>query len=182
MDITPIVIAIAGVLGTLVAPIVTQKLSMRARTEEFKMQEKQRHDDRIDAEQTRLRTEKRQCYVSILATARQYRYEIVRYFYAIRASSLDSEIRADLEKARQAYVVSFAEVQLSASPKAFDVMELINAGLSQAYRAVKALEDERLGPSSDIENPESYLNELWAMWSVMREAMREDLPRLTSSV
>ena len=155
-----LIIAIVGVIGTLVAPIVSQRLSARARQEDFIMQEKQRNDDRLNDERQQIRNEKRNCYVSVMATARQYRYEIVKYFYAIQNPTPSSDLYVDLEKARQAYVLSFADVQLTASLEVLAAIEPFNFGLSRAYRAVSQLKDGRLDPARGVDNPELFLTEL----------------------
>ena len=155
-----LIIAIVGVIGTLVAPIVSQRLSARARQEDFIMQEKQRNDDRLNDERQQIRNEKRNCYVSVMATARQYRYEIVKYFYAIQNPTPSSDLYVDLEKARQAYVLSFADAQLTASLEVLAAIEPFNLGLSRAYRAVSQLKDGRLDPARGVDNPELFLTEL----------------------
>lgn len=174
-DISAILIATVGVFGTLAASIISQRLSSRARREEFEMQKSERLEGRQHEQLTGELAKKRSSYIAFMASARRYRTEITNYLYIVQQGTADRTFQANLEDARQAYINSFAEAQLSASPQVLVMLEPFNIGLGKAYRAAKRLEHGKPEPDDSIDKIESSVQELWSQWNDMREAMRQDL-------
>jgi hypothetical protein len=174
-ETSAILIAIAGVFGTLAAPIVSQRLSARAKRDEFEMQKSQRIDDRQQEQQQLDFTTKRSCYIAMIATSRRYRIELMNYLYKIKRQTVDDPARDELEGARRPYIASVAEAHLTAPLKVLSAIDPVTSGLSKGYRATKHLEDGEPEPDGSFEEIEAFLIQLWDKWLTMREAMRQDL-------
>jgi hypothetical protein len=174
-DYSAIAIAVVGVFGTLTAPIVSQQLSARARRADFEMQNAVRLDEQQRSD-TRERLQiRRSCYVGFMATARNYRIEILNYLYAERQGG-DDISRRDMEDARRAYISSFAEVQVTASPPVLTMIEPFNFGLSRAYGFTNGQEGREPIKDTAYEEVDMLMKELWDnQWKDTREAMRQDL-------
>jgi len=170
-----IMIAAVGVLGTLAAPIVTQRLAARARREDFELQGAEREESRRHEQSQLDRSTKRSSYVGFLASGRRFRHEITNYLYTAKRDELDNVARTELEEARRAYVLSYAEVQIAASRSVLALTEPFNLGLANAYRIAKHLGDDEPEPGESLEGAEQFLQDLWTSWDDMRQAMRDDL-------
>ena len=174
-DSGAILIAAIGVLGTLVSPIVSQRLSARARHDEFEMQKSERLEARQLEQQQLAFANKRSCYIALMANARRYRVEMMNYLYAAKSRTVDNDQRNELEAARRAYIMTSAEAQMTASLRVLAMIEAFNADLYKGYRATKHLEEGEPEPDGSFEETESFLTKLWDQWDDMREAMRQDL-------
>jgi hypothetical protein len=170
-----ILIAVVGVLGTLTASIVTQGLAARSRREDFELQRAEREESRRHEQDQLDLSTKRSSYVAFLASGRRFRHEITNYLYTAKRDALDNVARTELEEARRAYVLSYAEVQISASLSVLALTEQFNRGLANVYRIAKRLGDKEPEPGESIEKAEHLLQELWTSWDDMRGAMRNDL-------
>jgi hypothetical protein len=174
-DSSAILIAAVGVLGTLASPIVSQRLSARARRDEFEMQKSERLEARQREQQQLALANKRSCYIALMANARRYRVEMMNYLYTVKTGTVDNDTRNELEAARRAYIMTSAEAQMTASLRVLAMIEAFNSGLYKGYRATKRLEDGEPEPDGSFEETESFLTRLWDQWNDMREAMRQDL-------
>lgn len=168
-----LIIAIVGVFGTLAGTIASQFLSARSKRTELIYQDKVRNDERKHGDDTARLEIMRSCYLQFMATARNYRLEILNLLYAHR----QKPGRDKLEEARRAFVVSFAEAQLVASADVLIRMEPFNLGLAAAYHGY-VNGDRSTGEisSSAFERVDSMLKDIWDnQWTAMRESMRKDL-------
>lgn len=175
MNTTSILIAAIGVMGTLVAPIVSQRLASRAKHDDLKIERSHRLDEQQQEQRRNALAAKRACYIAMVATSRRYRIELMNYLYKIKRETLDDAARNELENARRPYIESMAEAHLTATLRVLNSIEIVTAGLSKAYRAIKHLEDREPEPDGSFEEMETFLVELWDRWKDMREAMRQDL-------
>jgi hypothetical protein len=172
---TALIIAIVGVAGTLLAPIVSQRLSAHAKREEFELQRLQRQEeyDRERGERTLIH--KRDSYISITSSSRRYRVELMNYLFAIKRGLVSNELNVRLEDARVAFSVSFAETQLIGALPVLVAVTPIRDGLSDAYRAIRKLETETSRKDKDFDEIEVFLLDLWGKWPPLHTAMRTDL-------
>jgi len=76
--VSAIVIAVVGVLGTLAGAIVSQVLSARARRADFEMQREQRKEEYVQERQKTDLANKRSCYITMMASSRRYRIELMK--------------------------------------------------------------------------------------------------------
>jgi hypothetical protein len=174
-DTSAIVIAAVGVFGTLVAPIVSQALSTRARREDFEMQKSQRDEDYAHQQRNAELGNKRSCYIGVTAASRRYRVELMNYLYSVKRGTVDDAARTELEDARRAFTASLAEAQMVATLKVLSTIDPVNSGLSRGYGMTKGLESGDQEENGSFEEIVKFLDELWELWRGMREAMRCDL-------
>jgi hypothetical protein len=173
--ITALLIAIVGVIGTLLAPIVSQRLSARARREDFEMQRSQRQDEHYHEQQEKILANKRTCYITMISAARRYRLELMSYLYAVNRGTVDDGARDRLEEARLAFNTALAETQLTATTPVLEALEPISKGMRESYTATKNLEQGASGLDSSFEEIRTFLLKLWDVWPRLHEAMRDDL-------
>jgi hypothetical protein len=173
--VTALVVAIVGVIGTLLAPIVSQRLSARARREEFEQQRTQRQDEYERQQRERELTIKRTCYITVISGARRYRLELMRYLYAIKEDTVDDGARDRLEEARLAFNTSLAETELTAAGPVLEALDPIRRGMSDSYTAIKDLEQDTPRSNGTFEEIRTFLLKLWDAWPPAHAAMRADL-------
>jgi type II secretory pathway pseudopilin PulG len=174
-SITALTIAIVGVMGTLLAPIVTQRLSARARREEFEQQRSQRREEYRRDQQEKVLINKRNCYVTMISTARHYRLELMSYLYAVKQGAVDNSAKDRLQNARLAFATSLAETQLTGTRSVLKALEPIRKGMSESYTATKGLEEARQESDGSFDEIRAFLLKLWEEWPPAYTAMRKDL-------
>jgi hypothetical protein len=164
-SITALIIAIVGVLGTLVAPIVSQRLSAGVRREEFERQRSQRKDEYGREQQEKVLAIKRSCYVTVISAARRYRLELMGYLHAVNHGSVDDNARDRLEEARLVFNTSLAETQLTGTASVLEALEPIRKGMSVSYVDIKNIEEQRETESNrSFDEIRIFLLELWDEW------------------
>jgi len=173
---TALIISIVGVIGTLLASIVTQRLSAVARREELKQQRLLGQDEYEREQRDKVLANKRTCYVAMISTTRRYRLELMSYLYGIKQGAVDNEAETRLQDARLAFAMSLAETQLTGTIPVLEALEPIRKGMAHGYAETKELEQ---GPSpesnSSFEEIRTFLLKLWDEWPTAYAAMRSDL-------
>ena len=170
-----LIIAIVGVVGTLSSPIVTQRLSSRARREEFEALRIQRQEEYQRERERAVLSDKRACYIAMIATSRRYRVELMNYLHMVDRGEIDHASQESLEDIRRAYIASYAELQMTATSGVMEAVEPVTHGLSKAYRATKHLEHGEPESDGSFEEIREFLLQLWEQWRHLRNAMRNDL-------
>jgi hypothetical protein len=132
-------VAVAGILGTLLAPIVSLRLTARVQRELADQQVEHARQARDDDERRALLRDKRTCYVTVNAAARWYRIAQMNYLHALHEDRLQEQDRVELDAARRSYVEAVAEAQMVASNVVLGEMEVIFSGLSRTFRRIKRL-------------------------------------------
>ncbi|MGP0031672.1 MAG: hypothetical protein ACLPVF_14340 [Acidimicrobiales bacterium] len=122
-NVTALVVAIVGVLGTLSAALLTQRSYARTKQLEVANQREQREDEK---QQTNLR-ERRDAYVALNAAAREFRRAMKNEMYDYSASP------RDLESARKAFDLRNSEAQLIAHERVLVVTHSVSTKLSDAF-------------------------------------------------
>ncbi|MFI8072953.1 hypothetical protein ACIF85_29775 [Streptomyces sp. NPDC086033] len=170
-----LVVAVVGVTGTLLAPVLAQRSNAKTQKSEF---ERQQHAIQTQWEREQQREElmtRRTCYIEANAANRRYRIQLMNYLWHVRRSEVTDALRADLEVARQAHHSAFAEVQMVASPDVLSELDVMADALSEGYRRTKCLEEGTPDPDDSFEVIEQYLQWIWDRWKAMRDVMRTDL-------
>lgn len=173
--VTALIVAIVGVTGTLLAPIVSQRLSARARREEFELQRVQRQDEYKREQQEKTLSAKRACYITVISAGRRYRLELMRYLYAVNERTVGDDARERLEEARFAFNTSLAETELTAAGPVLEALDPIRKGLSESYAAIMNLEQGAQQFNGSFEEIRAVLLKLWDAWPPAHAAMRDDL-------
>lgn len=170
-----LVVAVCGVMGTLLAPVLSQRSQAAALKADF---ERQQVADQVRRrrEQERLGLEQRhRCYVETNAAFRKYRVQLMNFLYFVHRGHVDEAASQELEAARQAHHVAFAEAQMVASAPVLAHLDELAMALGQSYRRTKNLEEGHPEDDGSFEEIEAFLNWLWERWNAMRGAMRADL-------
>ncbi|MFD8195248.1 hypothetical protein [Streptomyces wuyuanensis] len=94
--ISPLLVAVAGILGTLLAPLVSVRLSARMQPELADQQAAHARHAREDDEHRALLKDKRTCYVTVNATG-WYRIVQMNYLHALHEDRLQEQDRVELD-------------------------------------------------------------------------------------
>lgn len=175
--VSALVIAVVGVLGTLMAPIISHRLSSETKRQEFELERIHRQDEHSREQQRSALAERKACYVTITASSRRYRVQLMDYLHAVNRGTVTESIKAELEEAHRAYIADLAETYLIASLTVLDALRPVNTGFSEAYRNIKELEDGAQERRS-FESTRDFLLRQWDTLRDLRTAMREDLSTL----
>ncbi|WP_327369512.1 hypothetical protein [Streptomyces sp. NBC_01217] len=162
--ITAMITAVAGVLGTLFAPVLAQRLSVRQRAEEARLAGEQRKFE-----------ERRTQYTAMNRASRQFHTLLKDALHRIRDGVYTDQERTQLEEARLDHRDRYAEAQMIVPERILQASRDLNRVLAAGDAAIKRL-DRRL--ARDGESVERALEELRAAdpcLDTMRELMRQDL-------
>lgn len=180
-ELTTVLVALLGVLGTLLSPILAQQIASRAKRFEFDLQRQQQLDERRDSRQQQALDERRAMYAAFNTAARRYTQALRAYLWAISSGAVSDQDEAALTGARQAYRDLYSDAQMVFPDKVLDVASSVNAALADAYGKVRRLASSRSaadrGPTGkDIEDAQEYCRvQLYELIGGMRQVMREDL-------
>ncbi|MFC9757385.1 hypothetical protein [Streptomyces sp. NPDC056921] len=169
-------VAVVGVAGTLLAPLLAQRSTARAQRAEFERQQ-QAAQCQWDREQQRAeRAARLACYIATNAAYRRYRVQLMNHLWHVRRGEVTEAVKDELETARQEHHTAFAEAQMIASAVVLDQLDDVAKALSEGYRKTKSLEEGNPDPEGgSFEEIGEYLQEIWDCWKEMRTAMRLDL-------
>jgi hypothetical protein len=174
-NVVALIVAVVGVLGTLTSPVITQRLSARAREEELAAQRLDARDAREHSREVLVLAEKKATYIAFNAATRHYRVELMGYLHAVAERTPDETDRRELHDARRSYSMAVAEMQIMATDSVLAAMGQITTRLTSAYDAVKRLERGEPKPGWSFEETRVRLVSLWDHWEPLRLAMRTDL-------
>jgi hypothetical protein len=172
-NVTALLVAIAGVLGTLIAPVLTQRLSFRARQQEIEAQRQQRAEERVEEQRHTAFNDRRACCIALNTAARGFRRAIKNCLF----DGLD-KMGAELEQARQVFTDQYSEAQIILPDAVTKAARPVYGTLSEAYGWVKAIAVQVPG---DMTQPGSqklvkYLDqEVDGEIRQLRKVMRRDL-------
>jgi DNA repair exonuclease SbcCD ATPase subunit len=174
MDITTLLVAAAGVAGTLTSPVLSQRLSMRAKQQELDHLHQQRQEEREAEKQLVAFVERREAYTALNTTARSYRQALKNYVY-----ERTDESRTELERAREVFRRHYSEGQMIMSDALLEEAKAASSELTAAYGRVKRFtgllpDDPAVG--EQLTELLTYLdvevyNQIWQL----RKTMRVDL-------
>ncbi len=134
-DITALTVALVGVTGTLVAPILTQRMALRARQQEIDDQRQQRLEAREAERLAAAQRDLRAAYLALNAAIRAFRRTMLHH---LREGT--ERTRAELEQARQAFDLRHAEGQLVTTHAVMEAAQSVSARLNQAYERIRLLD------------------------------------------
>lgn len=161
---TAMITAVVGVLGTLLAPVLGQRLTARQRAAETRL-----------AERERRLAERRTAYTAMNRASRQFHTLLKDALHRLRDGVYTEQDRDQLEEARRDYRDRYAEAQMIVPERILDASRAVNEVLAAADAAAKRLDR---GLAGQDETADAALHELKAVeprLTVMRRLMREDL-------
>ncbi|MGR4885023.1 hypothetical protein ACIPUC_37205 [Streptomyces sp. LARHCF249] len=162
------IIAVAGVAGTLGGSLLTQRGSERTKLREIELVRGQEdiHENRV------LR---RTCYVELNRDARQFTTALNRHLHVLRERGVEEADRAALEEAKAAHRDRYSEAQMIAPDEVLVRASAVNQALNKVYGQVKRLERGEPDAGETMETAERNGQGVWDKLRAMRAAMRHDL-------
>lgn len=134
-DVMTLAVALVGVTGTLVAPMLAQRLALRARQQEIDDQRQQRQEAREAERLAAAQRDLRAAYLALNASIRAFR-RTMRYH--LREGT--EQTRAEMEQARQAFDLRHAEGQLITTHAVMEAARAVSAQLNQVYERIRLLD------------------------------------------
>ncbi|MFD4879561.1 hypothetical protein ACFWOB_40240 [Streptomyces sp. NPDC058420] len=162
--VTAMITAVVGVLGTLFAPVLSQRLTARQRADEAQLAERRRRFE-----------ERRGAYTSMNRASRQFHTLLKDALHRLRDGVYTELERDQLEEARRDYRDRYAEAQMVVPERILDASRAVNQVLADVDAAVKRLDR---GLARDGESAEAsllQLNDAEPRLAAMRQLMRADL-------
>ncbi|MFC0052174.1 hypothetical protein [Streptomyces actinomycinicus] len=168
MDLSSVIIAVAGVAGTLGGSLLTQRGTERAKRREIEFV----HEHEEIRENRSLR---RTCYVELNRDARQFTTALNRHLHVMRERGVEDADRDALNEAKTAHRDRYSEAQMIAPEGVLLTASAVNKALNEVYGQVKRLELGAPGPGETMETAARAQYEVWDLLRTMRTAMRHDL-------
>ncbi|MER6389159.1 hypothetical protein ABT236_11850 [Streptomyces sp. NPDC001523] len=166
---------IIAVAGTLVAPIVSQRLLARSESDRHERQERAADAQWVREQRVVALDKRRDCYVNANSGYRRHRIELMKYLWLVHKRGDTAEERTALEDARHAMHASFAEAQMVASDSVLAELDALAQTLAHLYDRIMRLEEGAAAPDDSFEEIRTDLLRANAQWVIMRGEMRADL-------
>ena len=172
-NVTALLVAVAGVLGTLTSPILTQRFTLRTKQQEIDALKQQRSEERAEEQRRAAFKEGRDSCIALNTTARGFRQALKNCLF----EGYDLE-RTELEQARRLFTGRYGEAQIILSDTVMDAAIPVWDTLAVAYGRVRAIGTELALPENQAERDKvmSYLDEeVENAIQELRRTMRSDL-------
>jgi hypothetical protein len=162
--VTAMITAVVGVLGTLFAPVLSERLTARQRDEEARAAEERRRFE-----------ERRDAYTAMNRASRQFHTLLKDALHRLRDGVYGDAERDQLEETRRDYRDRYAQAQMIVPERILEASRSVNEVLAGIDAAVKRL-DRGVAPEGEsAERALLELKEAEPRLSAMRRLMREDL-------
>ncbi len=171
-----LVVATVGVTGTLLSPLLAQRVVARVQAEQFDREQRAAHAQWLREQQVSELIRRRDCYVTVNAAFRLYRTRLMDFLWDFDREQATPEGREAVEEARRDHHSTFAEAQLIVSGTVLVELDGMTAALSEVYRRIMSLAEGH--PDADGSFEEIRATDfplLWERWDHMRNVMRADL-------
>ncbi|MFJ7497395.1 hypothetical protein ACIQZB_41030 [Streptomyces sp. NPDC097727] len=162
------IIAVAGVAGTLGGSLLTQRASERAKRREIGLV----RDHEEVRENLLLR---RTCYVELNRDARQFTTALNRFLHVMQERRVEETDRAELDEAKRAHRDTYSQAQMIVPDHVLASASEVNKALSRIYGQVKRLEREEPEPGETMAAAFRAQAEVWDVLRVLRTVLRRDL-------
>jgi hypothetical protein len=156
--------AIVGVLGTLCAPLLSQRISSR-----------QSQQKAADDERRRNLDERRAAYTAINRSCREFNTILKDALHRIRDGVYSDSDRVEVENIRRTYRDRYAEVQMLVPERVIDAAREVNNVLAEADAAAKRLDRGMAREGEDPESVLAALKEVEPKLTALTYVMRADL-------
>ncbi|MEW1643059.1 hypothetical protein [Streptomyces sp. NPDC091219] len=162
--VTAMITAVVGVLGTLFAPVLSQRLTARQRADEARVAERRsRFEERRDA------------YTAMNRASRQFHTLLKDALHRLRDGVYTQVERDQLEEARRDYRDRYAEAQMVVPERILDASRSVNQVLAGADATVKRLDRGLARDGESAEDALLRLKDAEPRLAAMRQLMRADL-------
>ncbi|GGL76533.1 hypothetical protein GCM10010129_20320 [Streptomyces fumigatiscleroticus] len=162
--VTAMITAVVGVLGTLFAPVLSQRLTARQRAQEARL-----------AQERRAFEERRAAYTAMNRASRQFHTLLKDALHRLRDGVYGDTERDQLEEARRDHRDRYAEAQMIVPERIMEASRSVNDVLARTDAVVKRLDRGLAREGETAERALLDLKEAEHRLSAMRRLMREDL-------
>ncbi|WP_329444012.1 hypothetical protein OG906_17880 [Streptomyces sp. NBC_01426] len=168
MEIGAVIIAVAGVAGTLGGAFLTQRTAERSRRREIELV-------RGHTEEHENLALRRASYVALNRDARQFTTALNQHLHALREREVTDADRTALDEAKRAHRDQYSEAQMIASDEVLARAAAANRALNAVYGQVKRLERAEPEPGETAAGAAEAQYAVWGLLRAMRATMRRDL-------
>jgi hypothetical protein len=131
--VTTVIAAALAVFGTLLSPVLAQRITARAKQQEFELAQRQNQDERVAEDQRLAFVERRAAYTDLNAQMRAMHRALLNHMHLIRAGSQTEADIAELDEARHKYLERYFDVQMLISDDVLRSAGYANDVLGRAY-------------------------------------------------
>lgn len=167
--------AVVGVTGTLIASVLSQRLTVRVQAEQFARQQQVAERQWLREQRLVELTRRREGYTHVNAAFRRYRTQLLDFLWTVHKGAVTAEAREAVEEARRDHHSVFAEAQMVASGEVLAELNDMTKALSETYRRIMCLEEGDPDPNGSFDEIRTDFVRLWGQWEQMLGAMRADL-------
>ncbi|MET9037697.1 hypothetical protein [Streptomyces mirabilis] len=160
---TALLVAVVGVVGTLLSALLTQRAADRSRQREQERAEQLR-ERRSEAQ------ELRSCYVVFNTSARQYLAALTDHLHALGRDEDLRSVRQRLTEARDQHRDAYAEAQMRLPERVLELAGDLSHDLGAVYGMVRRLDD---GVPRAGDSPAAMQESIDVLWGGLREMRRE---------
>ncbi|PZT73678.1 MULTISPECIES: hypothetical protein [unclassified Streptomyces] len=163
-----LIVAVVGVVGTLLSALLTQRAADRSL---------QREQERADRAQARAREaeELRACYVALNASSRQYLAALTDQLHALLRADEAPEVRQRLTEARDLHRDVYAEAQMRLPDPVLAPTGAAAHALGTLFGRLRRLDDGAPRPGDSLSAVQEEIDTLWEQLRELRRGMRADL-------
>ncbi|MFB7189042.1 hypothetical protein ACFCZT_27835 [Streptomyces sp. NPDC056230] len=162
------IIAVAGMAGTLAGSFLSQRASERAKRREIELV----RDHEEVRESLLLR---RTCYVELNRDARQFTTALSQFLHVMQERRVEESDRTDLDEAKRAHRDTYSQAQMIVPDDVLVSASEVNKALNRVYGQVKRLEREEPEPGETMAAAFRAQAEVWDLLRALRTVMRRDL-------
>jgi len=170
-----IIVAVVGVLGTLLSPFVSTWLTLKNRRLDYDFNRRDKEAERSHDDMRATFVERRNCYIALNTAARENHAAIRVKSHSLESSGSSLEVDKALAEARREYRLRYGEGQMMIPDNILQLASRINGILADSYGMMKRIEE---GTGQEGENPDAVRRLLDTAWEPLREIraeMRNDL-------
>ncbi|MFD5386033.1 hypothetical protein ACFWMG_13985 [Streptomyces sp. NPDC127074] len=162
--IAAMITAVVGILGTLFAPVLQQRMTVRQREEDARREDRRR---RVE--------ERRTAYTAMNRASRQFHTLLKDALHRLRDDVYTDEDRVRLEEARRDYRDRYAEAQMIVPERVLAASRALNTVLAGIDAQAKRIDRGLQGDGETAAGALLELKEAEPRLATMRRIMREDL-------
>lgn len=162
--IAAMITAVVGILGTLFAPLLQQRMTARKRVEDALTEDRRRRFE-----------ERRAAYTAMNRASRQFHTLLKDALHRIRDDVYTDEDRVRLEEARRDYRDRYAEAQMIVPERVLEASRELNTVLAGIDALAKRIDRGLQSDGRTAADALLELKEAEPRLSAMRRIMREDL-------
>ncbi|MFI8100164.1 hypothetical protein [Streptomyces sp. NPDC086023] len=167
--------ATVGVIGTLLAPVLSQRLLARAQADQFDRQQRTAEDQWIRERRVAEHDRRRDSYVAANAAYRRFRIQLMNHLWLVHQGEAGPEDRQELEAARQGHHAAFSEAQMTASDAVVAELDSLTSAMAELYARTMRLAEGNPVPGGSFQEIHDALQDLWERGLALRGTMRADL-------